>query len=89
MSDVRPINNTATGDGHGAAVTEKPWDDVTPDERRDEMGRAAAELLRRLRRIIPELEGIASDVETLRWEIAEIRGLLAEQKRRAEALHRR
>jgi len=28
------------------AVTERPWDDMTPDERRDEMDRAAAELLR-------------------------------------------
>ena len=69
-----------------AAMTEKPWDDMTPDEQRDEMDRAAAELLRRLRMIVPELEGIASDVERLQREIAEIRGMFGEQKRRAEML---
>jgi hypothetical protein len=67
------------------AVTERPWDDMTPDERRDEMDRAAAELLRPLRMIVPELEGIASDVETLRQEIAEIRGMFDEQRRRNQS----
>ena len=67
-------------------MTENPWGDTTSDERRDEMDRAAAELLRRIRVIVPELEGIASDVKMLRREIAEIRGLRTEQKWRAEAL---
>ena len=76
-----------------AAMTEKPWDDMTPDEQRDEMDYAAAELLRRLRAIVPELEAIALDVETLRQEIdesreslLEIRALFGEQERSAEAL---
>jgi prefoldin subunit 5 len=74
-------------------MLEKPWDDMTPDERRDEMDRAAAELLRRLRAIVPELEGITADVETIRREIDEIRnslagicGLLGKQRRREETL---
>ena len=74
-------------------MPEKPWDDMTPDERRDEIDRAAAELLRRLRAIVPELDGIVADVETIRREIdqtrnslAEICGLFGEQGRSAEAL---
>ncbi len=74
-------------------MPEKPWDDMTPDERRDEMDRAATELLCRLRAIVPELEAIASDVETLRQEIdetreslVEIRALFGEQERSVEAL---
>ncbi len=74
-------------------MPEKPWDDMTPDERRDEMDRGATELLRRLRAIVPELEGIAADVETIRWEIdqtrnslAEICGLLGKQGRQEETL---
>ena len=74
-------------------MLEKPWDDMTRGERRDEMDRAATELLRRLRAIVPELEGIAADVETIRREIdetrnslAEICGLLGKQRRREEAL---
>jgi hypothetical protein len=53
-------------------MPKKSWADVTPDERRDEMDRAAAELLRRVHVIVPELEEIAADVETLRREIAEL-----------------
>jgi len=34
-------------------MPEKPWDDMTPDERRNEMDRAGTELLRRLRAIVP------------------------------------
>ena len=74
-------------------MPEKPWDDLMPDERRNEMNRAAAELLRRLRAIVPELEGIAADVETIRREIdqtrnslAEICGLLGKQGRQEETL---
>jgi hypothetical protein len=63
-------------------MLEKPWDDMTPDERRDEMDRAAAELLRRLRAIVPELEGIDETRESL----AEICGLLGKQRRQEETL---
>ena len=71
----------------GTSKPEKPWDDMTPDERGDEMDRVAAELLRRLHEIVQELEGVASDAETLRRDIAEIRDLLGEQRRRAEAIN--
>jgi hypothetical protein len=70
----------------------KPWDDMTPDERRGEMDQAATELLRRLRAIVPELEGIAADVEMIRREIDETRNNLAEicdlfgKQRRRETL---
>jgi hypothetical protein len=74
-------------------MPEKPWDDMTPDERRDEMDRAATELLCRLRAIVPELEGIAADIETIRQEIDQTRnslagicGLLGKQRRREETL---
>ena len=74
-------------------MPEKTWDDMTPDERRDEMDRGATELLRHLRAIVPELEGIAADVETIRREIdqtrislAEICGLLGKQGREEEPL---
>ena len=74
-------------------MPEKPRDDMTPDERRDEMDRGATELLRHLRAIVPELEGIAADVETIRREIdetrnslAEICGLLGKQGRQEETL---
>ena len=74
-------------------MPEKPWDDMTPDERRDEMDRAATELLCRLRAIVPELEGIAAEVEMIRGEIdqtrnslAEICGLLGKQRRQEETL---
>ena len=74
-------------------MPERPWDDMTPDERRDEMDRAATELLCRLRAIVPELEGIAADVETIRREIdetrnslAEICGLLGKQRRQEDTL---
>ena len=57
-------------------------DQMTSNERQEEPGRRLADL----RRLSQELEGITSDVKALRQDIAEIRGLLSEQVRRAEPM---
>jgi prefoldin subunit 5 len=57
-------------------------DQMTSNERQEEPGRRLADL----RRLRQELEGITSDVKALRQDIAEIRGLLSEQVRRAEPM---
>ena len=78
--------------GIGAAMTEKPWDDVAPNER-DEIDQAVPELRERLERIVHDLGGVALETEKLRSEVTDFRGVLAElrewvgeQRRRRQTL---
>jgi hypothetical protein len=61
----------------GGTMTEKPWADMTPDERRDEMDRVLAELREFLKGTFRDLGGIALEAEKLRLEMAELRSVLA------------
>jgi hypothetical protein len=58
-------------------MTETPWDDMAPNER-DEIGQAVSELRVRLEAIAQDLGGVALETETLRSEVTDFRGLLAE-----------
>ncbi len=81
MSDVRPIDCSANGDGHGAAVTEKPGDDMTPGQRQGEIVRSVAELREMLKGAVQDLGTVALEAEKLRLEMAELRAVLAEIRR--------
>src|SRR3954447_16103333 len=79
--DIRPIDNSASGDAHGAAVTEKPGGEMTPDERQGKIVRSLAELGEMLKGTVRDLGAIALEAEKLRLEMAELRAVLAEIRR--------
>jgi len=81
MSDIRPIDNSASGDAHGAAVTEKPGGEMTPDERQGKIVRSLAELGEMLKGTVRDLGAIALEAEKLQLEMAELRAVLAEIRR--------
>ena len=81
MSDIRPIDCSANGDGHGAAVTEKPADEMTMDQRQGKIDRSVAELGEMLKGAVRDLGAIALEAEKLQLEMAELRGVLAEIRR--------
>ena len=89
MSDVQFIDSLATGDGHGASVSEKPWADTTPDDQHGMVDEAVAKLGEVLRETLRELGGVGQEVDKLQLEIAEfrtvlakLRGWIGEQRRR-------
>jgi len=73
-------------------MTEKPWNDVAPNEG-DEIDQAVPELRERLERIVHDLGGVALETEKLRSEVTDFRGVLTElrewvgeQRRRRQTL---
>jgi len=81
MSDIRPIDSSASGDGHGAAVTAKPGHEMTPDQRQGKIDRSVAELGEMLKGAVRDLGAVALEAEKLRLGMAELRGVLAEIRR--------
>ncbi len=62
-------------------MTEKPWDDMRPDQRQGEIDRSVAELGEMLKGAVRDLGAVALEAEKLRLELAELRGVLAEIRR--------
>jgi len=59
-------------------MTEEPWDDLTSDESRDEIGEAISELADLLKGALRDFGRVAEETEKLGSQMAELRGVLAE-----------